>query len=297
MPRQELPKNTDDAFFAYINTPKKLGAQITRRGYSMKRYHEHNHYEIINIDTSKKSEKIYISSKTYNLSHNRFFLLPPKTPHATSRTTYSKKILLSISQKLTDTILNFLQIDKKDFDSVNALDFTNEQVEALYSIGEQLVSEMHDTGTTYASGKICLLFAQFIDILTHPKSVPLPNPESGFIHISQLADYLKLNYAENINLDFLETKFAVNKFSLCKQFKQETGESIINFLTQIRINHARDFLENSVYPINTIAYKVGYDSPAYFSRVFKKVMGISPLEYRLDFEKNMNNNAGSQPEF
>lgn len=285
MSRYELPNNTSDAFYIYMNTPKKPGAQINRKGYNMKRYHEHDHYEIINIDTTRKNEKIYICDKTYTLSHNRFFLLPPKVPHTIIRTTYSKKLLINVSPKLADTILDFLQIDKKHFDSINALEFTNEQVEALYSAGKKILSEMHNTGIAHASGKACLLLAQFFDIFTNPESVPLPNPESGFIHISQLADYLKINYAENINLDFLENKFSVNKFSLCKQFKQETGESIINFLTQIRINHARDYLENSSYPINTIAYKVGYDSPTYFSRVFKKVIGISPLEYRADFEK------------
>ena len=73
MPRYELPNNTSDAFFIYMNTPKKPGAQITRKGYNMKRYHKHDYYEIINIDTTRKNEKIYICDKTYTLSHNRFF--------------------------------------------------------------------------------------------------------------------------------------------------------------------------------------------------------------------------------
>lgn len=98
-----------------------------------------------------------------------------------------------------------------------------------------------------------------------------------------ITDYLKTHYSAHITLDELAEKFKMNKFSLCKKFRRETDLSVVDFLNQIRVNHARDLLENSSMRMDEITAKTGFESVAYFSRVFKNYTGISPTAYRKNF--------------
>ena len=67
---------------------------------------------------------------------------------------------------------------------------------------------------------------------------------------------------------------------LCVLFKQATGKTINEYLTQERLNHAKDLLTHSNIHLYDICYNVGYFSPSYFSRMFKKYVGVTPKEYR-----------------
>lgn len=282
--KEEANMHSGNIYGVIIQNPRNPGAAIKHKGYCMKNFHEHNYYEIINIDTPD-DEYIYICAEKYRLSHNRIFIIPPHTPHTIIRTTHRRKLLLNFSVEYIREIFNFLHIDKNDFNSANALEFSNEQIDSVLSISYELMNIIAEHGSCISNGKANLLIANIFDILTNPMLKLLPDISNAYIHSSQLIEYLKNNYSENINLDFLAKQFLTSKFSLCKQFKKETGESIINFLGRIRLNHSRDLLENSSITISDIAYKVGYDSPAYFSRAFKKSLGISPLEYRNKFRK------------
>ena len=62
--------------------------------------------------------------------------------------------------------------------------------------------------------------------------------------------------------------------------KELTGMSPIDYLTTVRINRACFLLRNSSNNINEIAYSVGYSDPKYFSRVFKRTMGVTPTQYK-----------------
>jgi AraC-like DNA-binding protein len=63
-------------------------------------------------------------------------------------------------------------------------------------------------------------------------------------------------------------------------FRQETGYSCMDYLTKLRIHQACQWLDTTDWPVKTIAARLGYDDPFYFSRVFSSVHGMSPKEYR-----------------
>jgi len=65
-------------------------------------------------------------------------------------------------------------------------------------------------------------------------------------------------------------------------FKKETGQNFINYLTNIRIEKAKELLRSTNLKSYEIAYQVGYDNPTYFSTVFKKLTGMTPLDYKKD---------------
>ena len=91
--------------------------------------------------------------------------------------------------------------------------------------------------------------------------------------------FLEENYADDISLEELSRNLGISQSYLSRSFKKETGESLIDFLTKIRIDRAAELLKGEMRTAD-VAAAVGLPDPKYFSRVFKKVKGISPSDYR-----------------
>lgn len=92
--------------------------------------------------------------------------------------------------------------------------------------------------------------------------------------------YLEEHYKEKITLDFLSEHFFINKFYLTRVFKEQFGTTVLSYLDHVRITHAKQLLRFSEFSAADIGREIGIDEPGYFNRVFKKVEGISPGEYR-----------------
>lgn len=99
-------------------------------------------------------------------------------------------------------------------------------------------------------------------------------------NLQALKEYLDQNYASKITLDMLAEKFFINKFYLTRIFKEQFGESVTEYLLQVRITKAKQSLRFTDKPIEEIAHECGMQDANYFSRIFKKVEGVSPGEYR-----------------
>lgn len=105
-----------------------------------------------------------------------------------------------------------------------------------------------------------------------------PLPERSYADLA--ADLIHRNYAEEISLISVANQINVNPSYLSRVFKQEKGENFISYLTRVRIERAKSILENRRYKISEVAEKVGYRNYPYFSKIFKKLVGMSPEEYR-----------------
>ena len=103
---------------------------------------------------------------------------------------------------------------------------------------------------------------------------------SGKRNLIEVRNHLDAHYTEKISLDELSETFYINKFYLTRLFKEQFGVSINTYLLGQRITHAKKLLRFSDYPIEKIALECGMNDANYFSRMFKKVEGISPGEYR-----------------
>ncbi len=97
--------------------------------------------------------------------------------------------------------------------------------------------------------------------------------------------YIDQHYAEDISRSILTDIFYLDPDYASRLFKNELGISFKNYLIQKRIDVARNLLVSTDLPINTIADHVGYGNYSYFTRIFKKVTGVTPVEYRNRPEK------------
>ncbi len=103
---------------------------------------------------------------------------------------------------------------------------------------------------------------------------------SGKRNLREVKDYIDLYFAQKITLDNLSQQFFINKFYLTRLFKEQFGISVNNYLLQVRTTQAKQLLRFTDLSIEQIGQKCGLDDANYFSRMFKKMEGITPGEYR-----------------
>lgn len=97
--------------------------------------------------------------------------------------------------------------------------------------------------------------------------------------IHEIREYLSNNFRENITLEELSFLFGTNKTTLCQSFKSEFGTTVIAFVNSLKIKEARRLIRSGSQSITKISESLGFSSIHYFSRLFKKSVGISPKEY------------------
>ncbi|WMJ80545.1 response regulator [Clostridium sp. MB40-C1] len=104
--------------------------------------------------------------------------------------------------------------------------------------------------------------------------------------LKRALNYIEKNFRENIMLKDVANYMKFSTTYLSKRFKKDMGTNFNKYLTQRRIEEAKKLLENTNISINDLAFDVGYNEPNYFCKVFKKLEGVTPLEYRCKRRKS-----------
>lgn len=112
-----------------------------------------------------------------------------------------------------------------------------------------------------------------------------PDPGEGDETIDRMRRYIRENYAGELTLADLAAHFYMNASYVSQLFRKKTGMTFQNYLTGIRIREARRLLTQTSRMVYEISEQVGYSDTVYFSRVFEKVTGCRPSEYRKRNEK------------
>ena len=86
--------------------------------------------------------------------------------------------------------------------------------------------------------------------------------------------------SEDISLGQVAKAVSTSTFYFCKMFKKVTGINFTDYVSRVRVENAKNLLLNPNLRVSEIAYEVGFQSLTHFNRVFKKVIGRSPTEYR-----------------
>ena len=92
-------------------------------------------------------------------------------------------------------------------------------------------------------------------------------------------EYLEAHYAEEISLESVAEQVNISPQYFSKLIKKNTGFNFIDWLSMLRVKKAKELLTSSNYTVKEVCFLVGYKDPNYFSRIFKKRMGITPSEF------------------
>ena len=98
--------------------------------------------------------------------------------------------------------------------------------------------------------------------------------------IRKAIDFIHRHKSQDISLDQVAEEVNASTFYLCRKFKKSTGLNYTQYLSRLRIENAKSLLADPNLRISEIAYDVGFQSHTHFNRIFKKLIGLSPREYR-----------------
>lgn len=98
--------------------------------------------------------------------------------------------------------------------------------------------------------------------------------------IDDAITFIQDKFCEELSLEDVAEHVHLNPYYFSKVFKQQTGETYIDYVTRLRIDKAKEWIRDGQLSLKEVCYLVGYKDPNYFSRVFKKVTGVSPTEFR-----------------
>ena len=246
---------------------------------------------------------------------NRFFI------GGNSVIDYEAKTILPTKDKLKyedfTHIVNFIKVgDEEKATSgchyyIQRLKFSNSDIQPInlkiifqkfvFAVAESCFSSDNASRILYNSDYFVLLHS-IRDLETMEEAmvstihflcgeVLMPRQDSRKQAIETAISYIKENYGDKITLKEVSGLVYLNTSYFCKIFKEEMGESFVNYLIRYRMKKAAEYLEDFSLKIYEVAEMVGYNDMQYFTKLYKKVHGISPKDYRTKLVKKDNGKA------
>ena len=108
--------------------------------------------------------------------------------------------------------------------------------------------------------------------------------------IKKAQEFIEANFHEKITVDQLASRFAIGRRNLERRFKKATSNTVVEYIQRVKMEAAKINLESSRENVNEVMYKVGYTDTKAFRNTFKRITGLSPLQYRTKYNKAVNAN-------
>ena len=147
---------------------------------------------------------------------------------------------------------------------------------------EQLVKKLYNRFTMYQSFAPDMPYQEMLKNYEEARSVfrEFSSNEGHYkTDVAKTLEYMEENYMYRLTLSSISANVNLSSSYLCRIFKSEVGTSITNYLNNLRIRKAATLIKENTMSMKEISSMVGIDDQLYFSRLFKKCMGISPSEY------------------
>lgn len=235
--------------------------------------HTHNYTELFYIASGKG--QFLIQDQVYPVESNNLVIINPNVSHT--------EVSLG-SQPLEYIVVGIDGIELASSASSNGQLCVLDRFESaeISTCLRNMLREMEAKTTGYRD--ICQAYMEILTIRLM-RSTPLsvlsePQGASGNRQCAAVRRYIEQHYKEPLTLDQLSQEAHMNKYYLAHAFKQEYGVSPINHMISRRIDESKNLLVETDLSMSQIAQFLGFSSLSYFSQVFRKTQGVSPMEYR-----------------
>lgn len=148
-----------------------------------------------------------------------------------------------------------------------------EELKEAYYSGKVLTTKQYESMV-----KLLAIFAQHISMVSNQIALQQENSEPPVI--TKAKNFIEQNHSEDLSLGAVAKAVNTSTFYFCKMFKKATGINFTEYVSRVRIEKSKNLLLNPNLRVSEIAYEVGFQSLTHFNRVFKKIVGQSPTEYR-----------------
>jgi transcriptional regulator GlxA family with amidase domain len=105
--------------------------------------------------------------------------------------------------------------------------------------------------------------------------------------IKKAQEFIESNYQDKITVEQLASMLAVSRRNLERRFKKATANTVVEYIQRVKVEAAKMSLETSMENVSEIMYKVGYTDTKAFRTTFKKITGLSPIQYRNKYNREL----------
>ncbi|WP_109699006.1 AraC family transcriptional regulator [Chitinophaga deserti] len=219
-----------------------------------------------------------IYGQKYTISANQFIIIPAETDYAFGAdaddpwTIYWLQFRGQLSKSFVPVKANPVTILPDEHSRLQDRIRLFEEIYSRFSMG--YIKEY----MIYASMCLYTFLASFVYLNAYQHFTVRSRKEYPFS--AKVIYYMQENIERNLDLDQIARYFKYSQSHFSMLFQKETGISPINFFINLKIQKACEYIELTNLKLHEIANRLGFEEPAYFSRVFTKVMGLSPSAYR-----------------
>jgi AraC-like DNA-binding protein len=236
----------------------------------------HNHREIEMVTIRDGEAMLYVGDEMYAVKKGDTFFVSPYELHYTvipQGATYVNRCICFDASLLQDTaLIEALEEGSVMLTSVVHDKYVGETVMQIY----EALTTRADGWRMEVQGRLLLLFAH-LKRTGHLKAVDRPRAE---MFTRQVLTFLRERYADSITSADAATALFVSQGHFCRQFKQHFGDSFSAYLRRYRLEKSLELLCESSLSVTDIARAVGLDDPAYYTKCFREIYGVSPRTYR-----------------
>lgn len=150
---------------------------------------------------------------------------------------------------------------------------SREPLKKAYFSGKVVPPKQHESVVT-----LLTIFAQHLSMLSNQITVQQKSAEPPVI--TRAREYILEHQSEELSLGQVAKAVNTSTFYFCKIFRKVTGINYTDYLSRVRIEKAKNLLLNPNLRVSEIAFEVGFQSLTHFNRVFKRILGQPPTEYR-----------------
>lgn len=248
--------------------PLAFGYYPEAKGHQMRRRHHSNYLLIYCV---KGCGKLSIVSEQHDVTAGDLIILPAGTPHAYGACTDEPWSIywVHFDGRLAQAYSDFLAMEHP-IACIGKLPGLIAEFESLLALRH---SSYVLTPFVHGASLLKALLTGLTDNIARTR-------QGGGMDLNVLAGLMRRRLSGELDLEDLAQVAHLSKFHFIRRFRQLTGNTPIQYFIHLKMQHACRLLDSSEDPIKRIAAEVGYEDPYYFSRIFKRVIGVSPQHYR-----------------
>jgi AraC-like DNA-binding protein len=179
-----------------------------------------------------------------------------------------------ISESTVDRVVETLACDAPCFTRLEGVDL--EEASAVFAFLERAAAEEQPGYLPIIRLKVM----ELVLLLVRERDLGASPDKAAHFKAEDLERYIEEHYTEPLSLDKFATRFGLNPAYLSRAYRMQSGRTIVEYVNQIRIQKSCLLLKRSEVSILDIALSVGYNSLSLFNRNFRRILGMSPREYR-----------------
>lgn len=249
--------------------------------------HFHHTYEIYYL--TDNTLDYFIEKRLYNIPPKTLVIIPPDTIHTTKKINDlpRKRFLINLPKShINDIFENDLSLIKKL--PTEPITLNSKDAEYIEFLFERLVKEYNrsDQSPIVIKSLIGILLVTIIRFAdSYKKETDHRIANNTTIRVLDIVNYINKNYQENITLESLSEHFSYNPYYISRLFKKHLSISFSDHLQNVRIRMACKLLSDTDMKILEISAKVGFSSSSDMCRTFKRIMNVTPLQFRRNMQK------------